>query len=295
VRIVGRLHKEFNFRPSFQQFLRDPSPAALADLYRQNTPLTTPASVTVSAIPRLNLKLILDSAAKEEFRRENPGIRVFPTDWGRLRLENPGRANGMAERIGQRRAVRRFRSEPVPLASLGALLAELSQMPTELGGAKYGYGSAGGLYPVQTYLHVKPEGVASLPSGTFYYHPVEHSLVPIALGAELVPDIHEPFINRPIFQQARFSLFLVHQPRAIEPIYGDLAWRFSVLEAGAMAHAVETSAWRHGLGLCPIGWLDFSAVRSLLQLEDDQELLHAHVGGLAETTDEAGHWEEGVV
>jgi SagB-type dehydrogenase family enzyme len=295
VRIVGRLQKEFNFRPSFQQVLRDPSPAALADLYRQNTPVTTPASVTVSAVPRLNLKLILDSAAKEEFRRENPGIRVFPTDWGRLRLENAGRANGMAERIGQRRAVRRFRSEPVPLASLAALLAELSQMPTELGGAKYGYGSAGGLYPVQTYLHAKPEGVASLPSGTFYYHPVEHSLVPIALGAELVPDIHEPFINRPIFQQARFSLFLVYQPRAIEPIYGDLAWRLSVLEAGAMAHGVETSAWRLGLGLCPIGWLDFSAVRGLLQLEDDQELLHAHVGGLAETADEAGHWEEGVV
>ena len=62
-----------------------------------------------------------------------------------------------------------------------------------------------------------------------------------------------------------------------------------------MAHAVETSAWRLGLGLCPIGWLDFSAVRDLLQLEDGQELLHAHVGGLAETAHEVGHWEEGVV
>jgi hypothetical protein len=52
--------------------------------------------------------------------------------------------------------------------------------------------------------------------------------------------------NRPAFEQARFSLFFVHQPRAIEPIYGDLAWRFSLLEAGAMAHAIETSAWRYG-------------------------------------------------
>ena len=49
-----------------------------------------------------------------------------------------------------------------------------------------------------------------------------------------------------------------------------------------MAHALECSAWRFGLGVCPIGWLDFNSVRSLLQLEDGQELLHAHVGGLAE-------------
>jgi nitroreductase len=107
--------------------------------------------------------------------------------------------------------------------------------------------------------------------------------------------IHEPFTNRPSFEQARFSLFLVHQPRAIEPVYGDLAWRFSLLEAGAMAHALETSAWRLGLGLCPIGWLDFAAVRDLLQLEEGQELLHSHIGGVAEAPPDSGDWEEGVV
>jgi SagB-type dehydrogenase family enzyme len=166
-------------------------------------------------------------------------------------------------------------------------------MTSEEGGDKYGYGSAGGLYPVQTYLHAKPDGIAGLPAGTFYYHPSEHALVPIVLGAELSPGIHEPFTNRPTFERARFSLFLVSQPRAIEPIYGDLASRFSLLEAGAMAQALETSAWRYGIGLCPIGWLDFAAVRGLLQLGDGQELLHAHVGGLADA--DGGDWEEGVV
>ena len=62
-----------------------------------------------------------------------------------------------------------------------------------------------------------------------------------------------------------------------------------------MAHAIETSAWRYGLGVCPIGWLDFARVRSLLQLEDGQELLHAHVGGLVETPHASGDWEEGVI
>ncbi len=162
------------------------------------------------------------------------------------------------------------------------------------GAAKYAYGSAGGFYPVQTYLHAKPDGIAGCPAGTFYYHPVEHRSCRSRLVRELDSAIHEPFTNRPTFEQARFSLFFVNQPRAIEPIYGDLAGRFSLLEAGAMAQALETSAWRFGLGVCPIGWLDFAVVRDLLQLEEGQELLHAHIGGLAETPDR-GDWEEGVV
>jgi amino acid adenylation domain-containing protein len=294
VRIVGRLQKEFSFRPSFQEFLREPSAAALAERCQQSSDIASKVGALVSVSPRRNFELILDPAAKEAFRHKNHGVRTFPRDWGRLRLENTGRPSALENRISRRRAVRHFRSEPVPLASLGALLSELSRVKGG-GPDKYGYGSAGGLYPVQTYLHAKPNGIANLPTGTFYYHPVEHCLVPITLGAELDAEIHEPFTNRPAFEQARFSLFFVHQPRAIEPIYGDLAWRFCLLEAGAMAHALETSAWRHGLGLCPIGWLDFTRVRSLLQLEDGQELLHAHVGGLAETPHASGEWEEGVV
>jgi SagB-type dehydrogenase family enzyme len=137
--------------------------------------------------------------------------------------------------------------------------------------------------------------VAGCPAGTFYYHPIEHCLVPLTLGAELDAAVHVPFGNRPIFEQARFSLFFVNQPRAIEPIYGDLAWRFSMLEAGAIAHSLECSAGRVGLGVCAIGWLDFDAIRGLFHLEEGQELLHAHVGGLADLSTDSEDWEEGVI
>jgi SagB-type dehydrogenase family enzyme len=162
-------------------------------------------------------------------------------------------------------------------------------------GVKYCYGSAGSCYSVQTYLHAKPAGIACCPAGTFYYHPIKHCLVPLTLGAELDAAIHEPFTNRPAFEQARFSLFFVSEPRAVEPMYGDLAERFSLLEAGAMAHALECSAWRFGLGVCPIGLMDFAPVRPLLHLDDGQELLHSHVGGLAEAPPESSEWEEGII
>jgi hypothetical protein len=47
-------------------------------------------------------------------------------------------------------------------------------------------------------------------------------------------------------------------------------------------------------GMAATAMLDFAAVRPLLHLEADQELLHAHVCGLAAPADDAD-WEEGVV
>jgi anaerobic selenocysteine-containing dehydrogenase len=61
--------------------------------------------------------------------------------------------------------------------------------------------------------------VANLDGGVYYYHPSEHSLVAMAPGAEIEPDVHEPLINRAIFEQAAFSIFLITQLNAIEPLY----------------------------------------------------------------------------
>jgi amino acid adenylation domain-containing protein len=88
VRIVGRLQKEFSFRPSFQEFLREPSAAALAERCQQSSDIASKVGALVSVSPRRNFELILDPAAKEAFRHKNHGVRTFPRDWGRLRLEN---------------------------------------------------------------------------------------------------------------------------------------------------------------------------------------------------------------
>jgi amino acid adenylation domain-containing protein len=292
VRIVARLEKEFGVRPSFQEFFREPTSAALARLIEQRAGSAAGAAAQ-PAPRRRSFDLIIDPQAREAFRREGRGVRELPGNSGKLPLASDELAD-IEERFLHRRAVRQFLPEPVPLAALGRWLAELRQLP--VGGAvKHAYGSAGGCYPVQTYLHANQDGIAGCPAGTYYYHPVEHCLVPLTLGAELDPAIHEPFTNHPTFERARFSLFLIHQPAAIEPVYGDLAWRFSVLEAGAMAQVLESSAWRFGLGVCPIGWVDLGAIRALLQLDESQELLHAHVGGLAPASSYSRDWEEGTI
>ena len=234
VRVIERLEREFGFRPSFQEFFREPTVAGLARLVQDRESAKTAASerkIGTHAPARSTLELIVDPAARDEFRRARHGIRVCPPEWGSVPLKTDRDTTGLAERIQRRRAVRQFLPEPVPLEEFGSWLAELS--PTIVEGAnKYRYGSAGGCYSVQTYLHIKEGGIAGCPAGTYYYHPLEHGLVPITLGAELDPAVHEPFTNRPAFEQARFSLFFVRQPAAIEPMYGDLAWPLQPARGG---------------------------------------------------------------
>jgi SagB-type dehydrogenase family enzyme len=187
-----------------------------------------------------------------------------------------------------RRTVRTFQDGPVPLNDVAAILGELR--PTRVPGRalpKYRYPSAGDLYPVQAYLHVKPGGVVGLAPGTYYYHPLEHALVPLTPDAEIDRETHAPN-NRRIFDDAAFGLFLVGRLSAVTPIYGDVARDFCLLEAGYIGQLLMTAAPGCRLGLCPIGGMDFDRVRALFQLEADDVFLHGFLAGaVSELTTEA--------
>ena len=185
VRIVGRFEKEFGFRPSFQDFFRDTTAAALARLIEQHGSSKGGAMTGRPQAPgprRRALELIIDPEARDAFHHENRGIRVFPEGWGTLPLEQ---GTTFDNGFRHRRAVRRFLPEQVPLAAIGNWLAELRR--TNGHTVKYAYASAGGCYPVQTYLHAKHDGIAGCPGGTFYYDPVKHGLVPLTVGASWTP------------------------------------------------------------------------------------------------------------
>jgi SagB-type dehydrogenase family enzyme len=158
------------------------------------------------------------------------------------------------------------------LGSLRALEREQYAIP------KYRYPSAGSLYPVQTYLYLKPERVAGLDGGWYYYHPVRHELVRVGgepgLGAEAYGEI-----NRAIYEASAFALFLVGEMGAIAPIYGEKARDFSLLEAGYMGQLLMSESGSFELGLCPIGEVEGQVVRAGLDLGAGQEVLHSLVGG----------------
>jgi amino acid adenylation domain-containing protein len=213
------------------------------------------------------------------FKLSEPGLR---RDAGRPALELPvdGAPEDQRETFLARRSHRRFASTAAPEAGVARLLGCLRQVRLdELPFPKYRYPSAGNLYPVQTYVHLRPGRVSGLAGGLYYHDPKRHRLVELAAGVDLGPEVHVP-ANRQLAAGAAFSLYLVAKRSAIAPVYGELARDFALLEAGAMSQLLMTEAPSAGLGLCPIGSVAFDAIRPLFDLDEDHELLHVLVGGV---------------
>ncbi|WP_294843779.1 non-ribosomal peptide synthetase [uncultured Gilliamella sp.] len=180
-----------------------------------------------------------------------------------------------------RRSYRNFIQQKLPLAQLGLLLNQLVQIRVAgLPFAKYTYASAGGLYPVQTYVYLHPNKIEEGVFGIYYLNPREGSLIPIAPNVELNNDFHAG-PNRTIADRAAFSLFMITDMAAIQPLYGeDAGWHFSIMEAGTLCQLLENEAPVHGLGLCQLGMADFLKVAHYFKLSPTHRYIHCTVGGL---------------
>lgn len=268
IRLINRLDTELRFRPRLAELYAHASVEGLLALYGRTGGELAKAPPP-GATPRAAKRLIED---REAFKASRPGLRRFPEGTAAVDLDMGTFAPP------RRRSSRTFGLEPIPREKLGRLLAPLRQLQGEEP-PRHLYGSAGGLYPVQTYLHVKPGRVDGLGAGTWYHDPSTHRLVPLTAGTELDRRIHDAHLNRAIFDSAAFSLFLVGRMDAIEPLYAEHSLHLATLEAGLMAQLLDLEADALGLGLCHIGEVDFAPVRALLLLDEDPVLLHSLVGG----------------
>ena len=213
--------------------------------------------------------------AKLAFKQERRGLRQFPAGQASVALplgeENP-------QPYLRRQSFRQFLATPIALTAFSQWLSSLKALPlAESPLPKYRYASAGSLYPVQTYLYIRPQRIEGLEAGFYYYHAAEHRLV--RLESEDV-DLDALYgRNREIFDQAAFALFLVGQMAAIAPLYPDQARDFCLLEAGYMSQLLMETAPAVDLGLCPLGQLGMEPWQQALALEAGQEILHGLAGG----------------
>jgi amino acid adenylation domain-containing protein len=285
IRIANLLDAELNFRPKIEEFYRRPSVAELVKAYEQYLLHGEKAAEELMQSPQTDVQpsqdsyaVLLDPSEREEFRKRQPGLRRGDNRSPAIQFAASEPDESLKKRYSERRSHRQFLLQPLLLAQLDKLLSCLRQLTVE-GMPKYLYASAGGLYPVQTYLHVKTGRVEGLRAGVYYYHPIDHNLRLLSANVELDRNIHEPFINRHIFDEAAFSIFLIAQLKAIAPIYADHARDFCLLEAGYMAQLLMMSAPGNQVGLCPIGYLDFAPIRHLFELEESHQLMHSFLGG----------------
>jgi amino acid adenylation domain-containing protein len=228
---------------------------------------SAPPAVLTDPLERLRFKLAHHNLRPDE---------GSPT----VALQRPELAPEQVESLYlRRRSFRRFLNQPLPLDALAGLLSSL--LPAEIPGApfpKHRYGSAGNLYPVQTWLHVKSGRVDGLAGGIYYHDPRGHRLVLVSSDDQLDASLWDP-TNRAVFEEAAFAVFLVARLAAIAPLYGERARHFAILEAGLMTQLLEMAAPDHGIGLAQMGGLRFEAVRQRFALDESCELVHTLLGG----------------
>ncbi len=279
VRISNALSSELGFRPHVAQLLARPTVDNLLEMYRvslSREALVTDARQRAAGASAAPVETIEDPGQRARFKAEQRGRRAFTTPPPSVALELP-RGDAFERRLSDYRSVRQFVAQPVDTPAFAGLLAALAQGQLD-GEVKYQFPSAGGLYPLQTYLYVKPGRVLGVPGGAYYYEPRQHSLLKLHEEA-LDPDTYDYFVNRPVYDNAAFALFFIADMAAIQPLYGERSRDFCHIESGAMAQLLTMAAVEHGLGLCGMGSLEERQLSTLFDLGPTHQLIYSMVGG----------------
>lgn len=223
--------------------------------------------------------VVMDPLERLNFRLNQPGIRLGDPSEQCIVLPRPDLDEAGRREYLRRQSYRLYVESIIALQDFSYFLSALRQISIDSAPMpKYRYPSAGNLYPVQTYLYVKPDRVEGLAGGFYYYHPKDHQVVQLDSKSDIDPLLYDEF-NRPFFNDAAFCIFLVGRLDAIQPLYGEYARDFCMLEAGYMSQLLMTVCPDYEIGVCPIGSMKFEGVRDTFGLDQNQLLLHSFVGG----------------
>ena len=237
----------------------------------------------------------------------NPGVRGDADLAGLEVVDLPGREESAEQRreVFARKTYRFYEGgDKVTLADLEALLAPpaatgISRDPAGLEAGewgqllrwfgqfhsrerllpKYAYASPGALYATQ--LYVETTGLAGVPGGLYYYHPVDHTLVRLGdhhddhggagAGAGVGTGVGA---GTGTGVGADGSVVRVHfagRRSAIEPVYKNNILEVLEFEAGHMVGVFESVLPRYGLGIAAVGVL--AGVKERLRVEQEDHYL----------------------
>ena len=233
------------------------------------------AGVLTDPIKRLEFKL-----KQVNLRSDSQSNRRTISD---VQLNKPECNEDFTRAYFARQSYRAFKNKQISFANFSAFLSCLLQLQLEnVPLPKYRYPSAGGLYPIQTYLSIKPDAIEGIAEGVYYYHPVEHRLVLLRAGPGIEQTLYPTQSEQQLYTQSAFALFCIVHMDAIVPMYGrELAWELSLLEAGYIGQLLMTEAANHEIGLCPIASVgkNTAEVQTRLGLENNQIPVHSFLGG----------------
>jgi SagB-type dehydrogenase family enzyme len=170
-----------------------------------------------------------------------PGVSALPADWQQLPAAGAGLRDPLAL-IAQRRSVRRYGPQPLPLADLAGVLAAMEQ--------------PGPLLSAAVVIDVLALRVQGLAPGGWRYHPQLQALQPRALQAEgLSRRARAAGLDQDVIGDAAavFVLAMDRATFAADPAGAARGYRHAFIEAGLVGERVYLEAGARGLGVCAVG------------------------------------------
>jgi len=214
-------------------------------------------------------------------RAFTPGLQVSPappvTVWDaslpRIELPPPQTADGpgLWATIAARRSFREFTGRPVSLSQLSQLLWAIGGITSRRGDFAFrACASAGGLYPLDTYLVVN--AVEGLPRGVVFYEPPEHRLCLLAEG-DFSRELARAALGQEFCATAAVVLVWVAVVARSAWKYSDRAYRYIYMDAGHLGAQGQLAAEALGLGSVNIGAFFDDDVANILGVDNHQQIV----------------------
>ncbi len=193
-----------------------------------------------------------------------------------IHLPEPRRESGVSveSTLQRRRSVREYRPEPLTLAEVGQLL--WAAQGVTAGDGKRAAPSAGGTYPLETYLVAG--AVTGLAAGVYHYRPGSHDLAGVVAG-DLRAELAAVSMNQECVRTSAVSILFATVVARTAAKYGDNATIYVDMEAGHAAQNVSLQAVALGLGTVMIGAFDEAGLVRLLQLPAEHRPRYYAVAG----------------
>jgi len=211
---------------------------------------------------------------------KKPGIYKEYPNSTRTMLEKPRKCGDMSlfEAILRRKSLRRYIDMQLSLDSLSCVLWAASgiqrkEMSFEFRTAP----SAGGLYPIETYVVV--HRVENLDRGVYHYNVKHHALEELKKG-DFRPHISQAALGQIMCAQAAVVVIWAAVFERCTWKYKQRAYRYVYLDVGHMAQNLALAATSIGIGSCQVGAIFDDEVNEILGLDGtDESALYMSVVG----------------
>ncbi|RKX29124.1 MAG: nitroreductase [Candidatus Zixiibacteriota bacterium] len=185
-------------------------------------------------------------------------------------LRKPSSGNkSVEEAIAQRCSVRHFAETPVSLEELSQLLRAAAGITHESNGVSLrAVPSGGALYPCEVYIVV--QNVDSLTSGLYHFQVSDTSMELLDNG-DYGHQLHLASFRQNAVGSPPVTIILTARFDRSTRKYGDRGYRYTYIEAGAIAENICLQAVSLGLGTVFIGAFNDDALNQLLGIDGIEE------------------------